>query len=82
MNWKPGDLAKIEGCVSNPESNGSIVLVTSRPEKYIRGYRVEIDGIPGAVWADVKVLKPFYDGDQPGSWKDCVWKPKELDRVS
>ena len=23
-------------------------------------------------------LKPIYDGDQKGSWDDCVWKPREL----
>ena len=34
---------------------------------------------PGAPQsANEKVLHPIDDGHEPGSWSDCVWKPKKV----
>ena len=30
--------------------------------------------VPGAILEGSK-LRPIYDGDQPATWEDCVWKP-------
>lgn len=48
------------------------------------------DDISWVYWIDVpefpppprwyiaeRYLRPLYDGDQPVSWADCAWKPKE-----
>lgn len=47
-------------------------------------YRLDLDGY-GAVTegrycfaALERELRPLYDGDQPASWADCAWKPREV----
>ena len=78
MNWKPGDLA-IVMCDSAAEDKanltGRVVKLERRTTGPGGGPWWRVDGIYKVAES---VLRPLYDGNDPATWDDCVWQPKEL----
>ena len=86
MNWKPGDRA----IVNYPSGfvHGMVVTVTSDLmliscpiNGTYMGHEIDVPqpGHPGQSLAfEPHELRPIDDGNELGSWSDCVFKPKEL----
>ena len=76
-----------------PHLLGEIVTITG-PRKLCEctdgdrwlGYEVDLDlqHLDGKVYVvrpPEESLKPIYDGDQPSTWEECAWRPKELEKA-
>jgi hypothetical protein len=84
--YKPGELVRVIGSRLLPEAIGRIIMITEP-----RQYREAHDGMtPYAYATDLTIdnltfcpreecLAPLnYNGNEAGSWDDCIWKPKNI----
>ena len=89
MNWKPGDRALIYH--PNPARNAHAVgtlctilrlAAVGFTEEY---YSITADAVPCSdprgLAVKAKYLRPIPGDEELGSWDDCVWRPKILERV-
>jgi hypothetical protein len=80
--WKPGDLGILVGLYAHLKGfNGRVVEVDSVEYLYEKIMVVDSRSIPGYDKIDTDHLRPI-DPPEKGSWSDCVWQPKILERVT
>lgn len=84
--FQPGDIAVIRHLDDiQPEFRGRecLVLTNLVHVKGITGarYRIELQGFDPRyrVYAMPHVLRPLPEPDLPGSWAECVFKPKGVE---
>ena len=81
--WKPGDLGILHGLYAHHACrNGMIVEVDSCEYSYEKMMVVDSRSVPGYDRIDTTYLRPLPPPNEKGSWEDCVWQPKILERVT
>jgi hypothetical protein len=87
--WKPGDLARIEGCPHWHHCGRTVTLIRKLTvgdfgPTYVGDWLLDLEPKPPFKFTscEEKYLVPIDDGNEKGSWSDCVWQPKILERAN
>ena len=80
MNWKIGDIAIVHGLFHDVGWNGREIIIASIQYVDWAGFNVYWVEDKSACLKAIN-LKPLPPHEEPGSWDECVWKPKELVHV-
>lgn len=83
MDWNVGDVAV---CITpgSPMEGKEVTIISdafTEPDKIDLVHRVDPGLSPGEYsgWgAERRHLRPLPDPNEPGTWDDCVFKPKEI----
>ena len=81
MNWKVGDIAIVQNAIICSHFNGmECEIIAIAPDKRLWNESYEAGILVGGQEKSCMFynLKPLPDGNEKGSWEDCVFKPKEL----